>query len=107
MNESKLTFFAVGCLNKRSFSKHHFMNGQNENCYIWVYMIGSPFEAKNYTSTISIASKDGNEVYTRKGPVFTLDDDYGTVMEKNSILRSKPLLPKNSWINHPNYLSKL
>ena len=94
MTRSKLTFFAVGCLNKRSYSKHYFMNGQNENCYIWVYMIGSPFEAKNYTSTISIASNDGNELYTRKGPVFTLDDDYGTVMENNSIFKIKTSFAK-------------
>ena len=56
---------------------------------MWVYMVGSPSEAKNYTSSISVASKDGNEIYIRKGPVFTLDDDFDAVMENDSIFKIK------------------
>jgi hypothetical protein len=68
---------------------------------MWVYMIGSPSDAKNYTSSISVASKDGNEIYIRKGPVFTLDDDYETVMENDSIFKinysfAKQLLDESS-----------
>ena len=91
-NRSKLTFFVVGCLNGEvpRFWKHHFNNcNRNEECHMWVYMIGSPSEAKNYTSSISVASKDGNEIYVRKGPVFTLDNDYETVMENDSIFKIK------------------
>ena len=90
--KKKLTFFVVGLLNGEvpRFWKHHFNeSNQNEDCRIWVYMIGSPSEAKNYTSTISIASKDGNEIYIRKGPVFTQDDDYETVMENDVIFKIK------------------
>lgn len=90
--QNNLTFFVVGCLNGGvpRFWQHHFDNyNQNEDCYIWVYMIGSPSEAKNYTSSISVASKDGNEIYIRKGPVFTLDNDYETVMENDSIFKIK------------------
>ena len=90
--KNKLTFFVVGCLNGEvpRFLKHNFYNcNRNEECHMWVYMIGSPSEAKNYTSSISIASKDGNEIYIRKGPVFTLDDDYETVMENDSIFKIK------------------
>ena len=92
--KNKLTFFAVGCLKERRFFKSHFTNNNNENCSIWVYMIGSPSEAKNYSSTITVASQDGNEIYIRKGPVFTLDDDYETVMENNSIFKIKTSFAK-------------
>ena len=92
--KNKLTFFAVGCLKERRFLKSHFTNNNNENCSIWVYMIGSPSEAKNYSSTITVASQDGNEIYIRKGPVFTLDDDYETVMENNSIFKIKTSFAK-------------
>ena len=67
-------------------------------------MIGSPSEAKNYTSSISVASKDGNEIYIRKGPVFTLDDDFDTVMENDSIFKIKYSFAKQMFFIFRMYL---
>ena len=41
----------------------------------WVYFIGSPLEAKNYSCNLSIADKAGKEKFDFQGKVFTLDKD--------------------------------
>ena len=41
----------------------------------WVYFIGSPLAAKNYSCNLSIADKAGKEKFDFQGKVFTLDKD--------------------------------
>ena len=48
---------------------------QFDTLRFWVYFIGSPFEAKNYSYNLVIADKAGKEKYDFQGKIFTLDKD--------------------------------
>ena len=60
----------------------------------WIYMVGSPKEAKNFACRISVSSIDGKEEHFHKGPVFPLDDNCETVMGNDSIFSMKNTLAR-------------
>ena len=54
------------------------------HCYLWIYFLGSPFEAKNYANTISVEGRDGTKI-SSYGNVIPLDVCYGDVVDKKAV----------------------
>jgi hypothetical protein len=63
--------------------------------HIWVYIVGSPHEAKNYTCTLSVNGKDGNK-YSYYGYVKPLDEGPLDIIAKQSLFMIGTEIAKNS-----------
>ena len=61
----------------------------------WVYIIGSPHDAKNYACTLSVNGKDGNK-YTYYGHVKPLDEGPLDIIAKQSVFMIGTEIAKNS-----------
>ena len=55
-----------------------------DNCYFWIYFLGSPLEAKNYAYTISIEGQDRTKIFSY-GNVIPLDVCYGDIVDKKAV----------------------
>ena len=63
--------------------------------YFWVYIFGSPHEAKNYACTLSVNGKNGNK-FTYYDYVKPLDEGSADIIAKQSLFMIGTEIAKNS-----------
>jgi len=62
--------------------------GEEGNCYFWIYFHGSPLNAKNYAYTISVEGQDGTKIFFYSN-VIPLDKDYRVIIDKKAVFTMK------------------
>ena len=67
----------------------------NRIMHFWVYIVGSPHEAKNYTCTLSVNGNDGNK-YSYYGYVKPLDEGSADIIAKQALFTIGTEIAKNS-----------
>ena len=56
---------------------------ENNTCYLWLYYLGCPYEAENFSCTFSMKNKTG-ETFSYSGPVHTLDESKDSIITSGS-----------------------
>ena len=63
--------------------------------YAWIYIVGSPIAARNYSCTISVTDKSGNK-FAFYGQVKPLDEGPNDVIAKQAVFMIGTEVIKNS-----------
>merc|ERR1719273_1149671 len=58
---------------------------ENEHLYVWICLLGSSDEAKNFSCSYSMKNEIG-EKFTYTGPVHTVDKNYEDIVTSGSLL---------------------
>ena len=68
----------------------------NSILYAWIYIVGSPIEARNYSYTISVTDKSGNKFAFYGQAVKPLDEGPNDVIAKQAVFMIGTEVIKNS-----------
>ena len=68
--------------------------------YAWIYIVGSPIEARNYSCSISVTDKSGNKFAFYGQAVKSLDEGPKKVIAKQAVFMIGTEVIKNSKDEH-------
>ena len=71
---------------------------ENKHLYVWICLLGSSDEAKNFSCSYSMKNEIG-EKFTYTGPVHTIDKNYENIVNSGSLLGIRIDAVKRSFMN--------